>query len=293
MQASNRMTGMTHGEPIWLVYNRSSGSNDEIALARVEGALAEAGFAVSRRTCFPEEGVPVEADLAAEAIETVCVFAGDGTINAIVTSLFGWSGRIIVLPGGTMNLLSHRLHGDAEPVEIVARIAAGAGRVVRPPIIAGRHGYALTGALAGPGTEWNNAREAMRHAAIGELVSSTAGAASESISGDRAVCRGCEELRPEGYPAISITPESGGLAVNGYYADDVGDYLGQLAAILRRKFREGPHEYLGTVPEVEIDSLGGEPLGLLIDGETKQGSASEVFRIATCGVDLIATADGA
>ncbi|MCB2047188.1 MAG: diacylglycerol kinase [Novosphingobium sp.] len=284
---------MAKNNLIWLVYNRASGSNDEASLAALEDALHQAGMTIAQRTCFPEEPAPVAEDLMGEDIGTVCVFAGDGTIHTVVTGLFGWPGRVLVLPGGTMNLLSHQLHGEATPVEIVARLAGGGGRTTRPPILEGRYGYALTGALAGPGTEWNNAREAMRHSAIGELVSSAAGAASQSVSGDRAVLRGFEDVRAEGYAAISITPQEAGISVKGYYADDLGDYLGQLAAIVTGDFRNGPHDRLGTMPKVDIASLGGEPLGLLMDGEPHQGQASESFRIAICEVDLIATLDDA
>ncbi len=281
---------MSKGEPIWLVYNRSSGSNDDAALAQLEAALAEAGFEIARRSCFPEEDAPDAEVLAREQIGMVCIFAGDGTIHSVVTALFGWSGRVLVLPGGTMNLLSRRLHGEAAPAEIVARIGAEEDRITRPPILEGRLGYALTGALAGPGAEWNNAREAMRKSALGELISAATDAASQSMSGDRVVCRGREQERPEGYPAISITPEEGGIEVTGYYADGIGDYLGQLAAILKGDFRDGPHDELGIFAQIELASLGGEPLGLLMDGEPFTGEASETFRITACGVDLVATA---
>lgn len=291
MQDAVRINAMTRGESIWLVFNRSSGNNDDAALAELEEALSGAGLAIAGRSCFPDEKPPSAAELDRESICSLCVFAGDGTVRSVVTALFGWSGRVLVLPGGTMNLLSRRLHGEARPAQIVERIAAGKGRVTRPPILEGRYGHALTGALAGPGAEWNSAREAMRRSAIGELVASAAEAASLSVSGDRAVCRGCEHVRPEGYPAISITPRPGGISVEGFYADALGDYLGQLAAILKGDFRDGPHDSLGSHREVELASLGGEPLALLMDGESFEGSPSETFRLAACGVDLIATGD--
>ena len=291
MRVPDRMTGMAQGKRIWLVYNRSSGSNDDAALAELEAALGDAGFVIAQRSCFPDEAAPDAAELERQSIDLACIFAGDGTIHTAVIHLFGWGGKILVLPGGTMNLLSHRLHGEATPAEIVARAGAGKGRKVRPTILQSEHGPALTGALIGPGSEWNNAREAMRNRAVGELVSAVAGAASQSVAGDRAVCRGCERVRPEGYPAISITPEDDGIAVKGYYADGLGDYLGQLAAILSGDFRDGPHDSLGTFAQVELASIRGEPLGLLMDGEQFDGTSSVTFRIAKCGVDLIATAD--
>jgi hypothetical protein len=284
------MRWMNHGEAIWLVHNQASGSNDDAALAGLLSALSEAGFRVAKRTVFPDEPGPDAAALERAGIEAVCVFAGDGTLHTVVTGLFGWSGRIVVVPGGTMNLLSQRLHGQEDAAGIVARIGAGEGFVTRPPILEARHGFALTGALAGPGAEWNNAREAMRNKAVGELVVTAAGAASESLSGDRAVCRGLEHVRPEGYPAISITPQADGILVEGYYADGVGDYLAQLASIVKGDFRDGPHDTLGSFAKVELASLGGQPLSLLMDGEPYDGAPAETFHLTRCKVDLVATA---
>jgi len=286
-----RITAVVKSELIWLVYNKASGSNDEAVLAQIEADLSEAGFRIARRTSFPDQYPPSAAELDAQHIATLCIFTGDGSIHTVVPALFGWQGRILVLPGGTMNLLSHQLHGDASPGEIVERIAAGQSRIVRPPVLEGRYGIALTGALAGPGTQWNEVREAMRNSALGEIASAATEAASASIKGERVVCRGLEHVRPEGYAAIAITPIAGGIAANGYYADRLGDYMGQILAMMQGDFRDGPHDDLGTLPSIEIATLNGEPMGLLLDGEPEDGLACESFRIGSCGVDLIATCD--
>ncbi len=287
-----RIRAVVKSEPLWLVYNEASGSNDEAALAQIEADLGEAGFTVAQRSCFPDEAAPSAAELDAQKIATLCIFTGDGSIHTVVPALFGWSGRVLVLPGGTMNLLSHQLHGEATPGEIVERVAAGKFRLERPPVLEGRYGIALTGALAGPGTQWNEVREAMRKSALGEIASAATEAASASISGERVVCRGLEHLRREGYTAISITPTAGGIAASGYYADRLGDYMGQILAMMQGDFRDGPHDELGAFPVIEIASLNGEPMGLLLDGESEDGQPAETFRIGTCGVDLIATGNG-
>jgi diacylglycerol kinase family enzyme len=283
---------MTRNQTLWLVFNRASGSNDEAALAELETALGEAGFAIARRTCFPDEPAPDAAALNGADIDTLCVFAGDGTIHSVVTELFGWTGRILVLPGGTMNMLSRRIHGDLPPGEIVARIAAGGMRLVRPTILKCAHGFALTGALAGPGAQWNNVREAMRHGAVTEFGSAATEAAVESISAERVSCHGLEELRPEGYAAVAVTPMDEGIEIKGYYAQGVADYISQIVAMVQGDFRNGPHDELGIVPSVDIESLDGEPMRLLMDGEPHDGLPCERFEIVPCGVDLIAAADG-
>ena len=103
---------MSAPRPVWLVSNASSGSNDDAALAALEDGCGRHGFHVAQRTVFPEQDLPTPAVLDAAGIDRVAVFAGDGTINTLIAGLAGWSGAVLVLPGGTMNLLYHRVHGD-------------------------------------------------------------------------------------------------------------------------------------------------------------------------------------
>ena len=276
----------------WLVRNEASGSNDEDALRSVKDALAQAGFVLTGETCFPDESPPDAAKLDSSQVEMLCVFGGDGTIHSIVTDLFGWKGRVLVLPGGTMNLLSRRLHGEAAPADIIAKVGSGQSELVRPPILSNDRSYGLTGALTGPGVAWNGVREAMRHTAIADMATAAIDAVIESVAGERVICVGHETERQDGYLAISLTPRENGIVVNGYFAEGPADFLGQLGALLQRNFRHGPHDTLGAFENVEIASSDGTPMGMLMDGEEKDGRAREKFVLATCEVDLIATAYG-
>ena len=38
--------------------------------------------------------------------------ASDGTVNALATGLEGWDGALLVLPGGTANLLTRAIQGE-------------------------------------------------------------------------------------------------------------------------------------------------------------------------------------
>src|SRR5688572_11847913 len=79
----------------------------------LHGCCGEHGFEVARLVRFPDEPLPSPAGLAGAGVDCVAVYAGDGTVNTLVTGLYGWDGAVLVLPGGTMNLLAKRLHGDA------------------------------------------------------------------------------------------------------------------------------------------------------------------------------------
>ncbi|MCJ2179886.1 diacylglycerol kinase family protein [Novosphingobium album (ex Hu et al. 2023)] len=279
------------GVHAWLVCNAASGSNDEEARAGVQSALAEAGFMVDRIIAFPDEPLPGPADLDAAGVSILAVFTGDGSIHEAVANVAGWRGAVLVLPGGTMNMLSRRMHGDAQAPEIIARLAGAPLCRVRPPVIRTRHGTGLTGILAGPGTIWNEVREAMRAADVLEIVATTREAISQSANGPRVVCEEVDCGREEGYAAITVTPHDDGLEANGYYAESLGDYAGQGIALLNRNFRNGPHDELGRHGKIRLACPDGEPMGLLIDGEPFDGGAEELFEPALCEVDLVTTID--
>ena len=282
---------MINGCTTWLVFNSASGSNDADVQAELSAALASAGCRIDRTLFFPDDDAPGAQELRDSGVEMVAVFAGDGTVSAVVTKLFGWEGAILVLPGGTMNLLARRLHGEASQIEIVERLQGAAGRKVRPQIIGTGHGHALTGVLAGPGTAWNDVREAMREVAVPEMVSAVTEAIGESVGGAKVLCNRPSCGREEGYAAIMISPEAGGLEVRGYDAQRLSDYAAQTIALLLGDFRDGPNEVLGVYDQVELACREGEAMDLLIDGEPCRGDAAETFSLIRCGVDLLATVE--
>lgn len=277
---------------IWLVVNASSGSNSPKALEALEQCCGTHGFTVEKVVRFPEEELPDTAVLEAAGIERLAVYAGDGTINACISALYGWSGAVMVLPGGTMNLLSRRLHGDAELDTIIARIGAGAARAVRPLVARSRHGDAFAGLLVGPGTSWNEVREAMREIDIAGMVQGTSQAFANTTDGSMVRCSEPRLGRPDGYPLLEITPGEWGMQIDAYHAEDAGDFVQQGWALLRRRFREGPHDRLGLIDRLCVEDTAGERIGLLLDGEPFEGSSLEEFAVAECEVDLLATQHG-
>jgi hypothetical protein len=277
---------------IWLVTNAGSGSNNPAAVEMLQGCCGEHGFAVARLVRFPDEPLPTPADLGKAGIDCVAVYAGDGTVNTVVTALYGWSGAVLVLPGGTMNLLAKRLHGDAPMERIVAAVAGGGARRVRPLVARTGSGDALAGLLAGPGTAWYAVREAMREADVAGIVAGASEAFAETTGGSMLHCREPELGREAGYPLIEITPGEWGLQLDGFYAETAGDYFAQGWAMLRRQFRAGPHDRLGLVDRATLAAEGGGLVGVLIDGEPAESGPAEEIAVARCEVDLLATGHG-
>lgn len=280
---------MNGPQNIWLVCNAASGSNNPAAIEALQSCCGEHGFTVARVIRFPDDPLPTPADLDAAGIACVVIYAGDGTVNACVTALYGWGGAVLVLPGGTMNLLARRLHGAAPMERIVASVAGGGSRRVRPLVARCRHGDALAGLLAGPGTAWSAVREAMREADVAGMIGGASQALAETTSGPMLHCRAPDLGREAGYPLIEITPGEWGLELNGYFAESAGDYFAQGWALLRRRFREGPHDRLGLLEHATLKGDEGAAIGLLIDGEPAEGGLAEEIEVAPCEVDLIAT----
>ncbi len=290
---AERYRGMSRERAIWLVNNAASGSNDDAALAALDACCGEHGLRVAHRTVFPAQDLPSPAMLDAAGIDLVAVFAGDGTINSLIAALAGWRGAVLVLPGGTMNLLYHRLHGERAMEEVVAAVARGEAVVRRPGVIRCPYGNAYAGMLAGPGTSWGRVREAMRESAVVELAGSTVAAIEETLNGEMIRCAEPRLGRSDGYPLLCLEPGDEGIEVVAYHAETAGQYLTQAWALVRRNFREGPHEVLGQTRKVRLASTQGNAFGLLIDGEQADAAPEVEFALAAAEVDLVATeADG-
>ena len=280
---------MTGHRDIWLIANQGSGSVREETLAKLDQCCASSDLCIAKPSTFPDDGIPDRQELARLGIDTVVTLGGDGTINAVVTELAGWDGAVLPLPGGTQNLLTKRLHGDVEVDAVMDAFAAGTARRIRPKIIRCQSGVALAGLLVGPGTSWNEVREALRAGDPGAMLAAT-GAAIEGTTGRPPVRIARPEAGDEvGYPILELVPHSGRIDVAAYHARSGADFVGQTWALLRQEFREGPHETFGPFPEVELASTGSEPLDLLLDGEPADGRERENFTLDACPVDLIAT----
>lgn len=282
---------MADARKFWLLTNTASGSYSEQAVDDVADAIRAAGFDLDRMICFPDaDDLPTRDELDAAGVDVLAVFTGDGTVNSCVTQLYGWGGAVLILPGGTMNLLSHRLHGDAEADEIIKRIATGNGRKQRRHVVRSFHGDALVGFSSGPATTWYDVREAMRDVDMHAVVD-TAGEALHETMQEPYVRLSKPELgRREGYPLIEVVPDEKGLRVVAYNAQTLGDYLKQGWAMLLRRFRDGPHEVLGYPEQMVLENTGGNPLKLSIDGEPTDGFPQEELSLARTEVDLLATA---
>ncbi len=271
---------------LWLIVNPAGGGFEDGVVDLVHQIAGHRGADIVRSTRFPEEPPPSAEDLRAETIDLLVVHGGDGTINAAAHAAAGWEGALLALPGGTMNLLSRRLHDDA-PVEVILDRALAAKGATRPltRIEAVNQGppCAHVGIFAGPTTAWSEVREDIRYGNLAALVDDIPRALGETIRGTP-VRLGNHRAE---YRTIYIEPDRDRLHAIGFTTTGPLSLLEHARAWIRGDFRDGPHDDLGWHHELSLHS--DDPLGLLVDGEPADSGPLLRLRAATSSVNFLFT----
>jgi len=275
----------------WLIYNGASGSHDDEALRDLLGAFTAAGYAPAR-VIDCKDGTPGDAEADAAGLRLIAVHGGDGTISRTLSDLEGFGGAVLPLPGGTFNLLAREMFGDRDPLAIVELLGTGQLTPLRRTCIRGEGVLAFAELLAGPGAKWADVREELRDSNIGEALAKGWDAAANSAAGPMVAVVQPSGGRAEGYAGVRLTPLPDGMKIDGYAAEGLGDYLQQGIAILKRDFREGPHDELGTARTMSCRSLAEQPIPLMVDGERSEGGTTLTFSLDTFDCDLLGMADG-
>lgn len=280
---------MAQTETLWLVVNPASGSNDDATRDALVAALVEAGHKPAKVVDITSDPDVSPAALDRAGVTMLAIFTGDGSINSVLCRVEGWGGQVLVLPGGTTNLLAKGLHGEDMTIDsVIADLAAGKLQRTRRPCVTYSGGKAVCELLAGPGATWSDVREEMREGNLVAMAQTAVEAAKQTSSGALVRLRDPELGKPDGYGGVRLVPEGDGIIVDGYGADSVADYLAQGLALLRRNFREGPHDTLGAHPVIHCETVDGAEMDLMVDGERASGKPIETFSLAPLAVDLLA-----
>jgi diacylglycerol kinase family enzyme len=272
---------------LWFITNPTSGSADHAKAEALGEVFVEHGLEIVGRTGFPQEELPAEAHLASAKTDTVVLFAGDGTINAAVCALAAWDGAILILPGGTMNMLAKALHGDLDPAAIIAK-AHHEGRLVALSYVEAGEYRALVGMIVGPAAHWFKPREMARERKLGALLPAMRAAWRRTFG------RG---IRLSGAPGL-------GQRMQGAYVRAEGDHL-EVAAVDARDFRSiadlgwnwvaGDWAAAHSVTEVRAQELRIDerrPVLALFDGEPERLASGTRIGVGRTLKQFIAT-DGA
>lgn len=268
----------------WLITNQASGSTSLDRQAALMELLRERGFAQAGVTDFPEDPLPTAEQLKQAGASLAVLYAGDGTINAAIRTLEFWDGAILILPGGTMNLLARSLHGDADLLAIVDRVDASAPRVALPFVEAGE-ARAFVGLLLGPAANWAHAREAVRAGRVRAMFRAVGHAWRRTFG------RGIRVIGADGVPrqaqAVFIQADRDKLRVA---AIDARDWRTILA--LGWEWVTGDWINAAAVHEVRAHTLRTaerRPVLALFDGEPVKLSPDVIIRTGTTAPQFVQT----
>lgn len=282
--------GMDRFQRACLVLNAASGSNTPEACDALSSGLTAHGIGIERTISVPDDRLPTAGELDAAGVTLVAIYTGDGTLRSAITELEGWSGALLVLPGGTTNLLSKAVHGDRRLEEILAEVPRM--KRARRKCLRSEAGTAVIEIVAGPGAKWSDVREGLREGDVAAVASTTMEAAQASAGGSTVVLSDPDLGRRDGYSGVRLTPLSEGIEVEGYGAETIAEYLAQGMALLRRDFRTGPHDELGLHTKVHCVSVDGSPIELMLDGERECGGSELTISLAELDLDLLTASDG-
>ncbi|MEP9361031.1 diacylglycerol kinase family protein [Sphingomonas sp. KR3-1] len=250
-------------ERLWFITNPGSGSTTKPKCDALEAVFEERGLTLVGRTEFPAEDLPKGTALTRKKVDTVVLFAGDGTINTTLCALASWKGSFLILPGGTMNLLAKSLHDTLDPKAIIEAAHDETTRVAIPYVEAGAH-RGFVGLILGPATAWFRAREAAREGAIRKLFSAAHVAWNRTFGGSGIRIAGVPSLKDK-YQAVFVRPEGGELHVA---AVDARDWTSIVQ--LGWEWLTGDWVAAHAVSECltkELKAKGNKPVLALFDGE--------------------------
>ncbi len=267
---------------MWLVVNQHSGSHDPALVSTIAARCADAGQPIDHIVDVGEDALP-DARLA-DTVARILILTGDGTISSLYATLKGWAGELLVLPGGTMNLLARALHGESEPLAIVDAMLTGHMQAVPIPLVIGPGLVALSGIFAGPTTAWGDVREQVRNIDLSGLAEAVPRAITATLGNESVQAKGIAGS----YPSFYLQPGVEGFKLTGIRADGATDLLAHGWAWLTGDFRNGPSDMLAVRKRVTIsNSSSAKRLSLLVDGEKAEVESPATFRAAISSIRFL------
>lgn len=253
---------------IGIIVNERSGSVPEDGRAQLELELREAGHEVIS-PADPEGDLKLQVtDLSDKGAESIAVWGGDGTICAVLQAANG-NVPVLVLPGGTMNLLPKRLHeGEMDWKAILHSVLANPQPSwISAGEVSGQRFYVA--ALFGQLTHLGASREAVREGAIMEAVSIL----TDRSALDLETCIQIEVDQPGNhreFPATAaavIPADKGGLEIAVIAPDSHLDLAATAMDAMIKGWRDSAHFHADNATAIRMSHSQGDAIPATIDGE--------------------------
>lgn len=253
------------------VINPMSRSVPENAAAALEAVVRGAGHNLVQLGCSADNLLSNVQAAAASDADAVIAWGGDGTLACTLTACGPSGPPVLVLPGGTMNMLPHRLHGNESDWRDVLE------RVLRAPVAepisagtAGDHRFYVA-ALFGKLTAVADSREAVRKGDVLE-------AAQAVLSGDVLDCetrlritsrhRMGEQMINAVAAAVGVSSEqAAALEVAAIDPESTLEMLATAVDALIHGWRKAKPVERDVSHSLTIHDLSGDPIPATLDGE--------------------------
>lgn len=220
--------------------------------------------------------------VAAQSPDLFVVWGGDGTLKAALETVGQATPNLLLLPGGTMNLLPKSIHGEKTWDQIIADVIAAPKRKILP---AGKVNDELffCAMLAGAPAHFAEARESLRR---GELVKA---AAEAKVAIDTLNSLHLDARYGDGYsfdggrlPTTSIigavvgslTKEGKGMEVAALASPTAGGALNVVWTSFFADWRSAPGVTAVPATSLEIGNGDGGDIPVIADGEHIQAGPS-------------------
>ena len=264
---------------IGIIVNERSGSVPEGGRGQLELEIREAGHETVLPADLEAALQEQVAWLVAQDIDAVAVWGGDGTICAVLEVTNG-KPPVLVLPGGTMNLLPKRLHdGELDWKKIVRSVLENPQPTwISAGEVAGQRFYVA--ALFGQLTHIGASREAVREGAILEAVSILTDRSALDIETNIQIEVIQADKRRE-FPATAaavIPAEGGGLEIAVIAPDSHLDLAATAMDAMIKGWRDGAHFHADNASAIRMTHAKGSTIPATIDGEPSE--PGELFNIS-------------
>jgi len=202
------------------------------------------------------------------------VWGGDGTHRSALSVVGLASQNLLLLPGGTMNLLSKSLHGNKPWEQILKAVMAASSTHILPAGKINEHVF-YCAMLAGAPVSLAEARESLRHGDLGKGLTqlNTAISALQAMHlvahyGD-AYNFADERLPTTSVIGALVGPMShnGRMEIFTLAHPSTMSALGLAWASLLSSWRDAPGVTIVTAETLVIDSEEGDRIPVIIDGE--------------------------
>jgi len=154
----------------WSIINTSSGGCDSDSEAEIVGILKCAGVTSSKAWCGESDRIErAFAEAASRKPKVLVVLGGDGTIRTAAEACTGSGTHLLLLPGGTMNMLPRALYGESSWQDTLKNTLGEPAIRMLSGVRVSDNLFFVAAIVGAPGL-WMEAREAIREGDIFDAV---------------------------------------------------------------------------------------------------------------------------